>query len=59
MDNFQNRHEEFLKLIDKTSKVLEGGLRDGKITQYEYDELKSLDIEYDKEKDPINLYRLN
>ena len=57
MDNFQNRHEEFLKLIDKTSKVLEDGLRDGKITQYEYDELKSLDIEYDKEKDPINLFK--
>lgn len=57
MDNLQNEHEKFMKLIDETSKILEENLKSGVITQYEYSELKSLNIEYDKEKDPINLFK--
>ncbi|WBW98836.1 hypothetical protein [Oceanirhabdus sp. W0125-5] len=56
MDNIK-KHEEFMKLIDETSRVLDEKLINGEITQYEYDELKSLDIEYDEEKDPIELFK--
>lgn len=57
MDNLQKKHEEFMKLIDETSKLLEENLKNGEITRYEYDELKSLDIEYDEEKDQIDLFK--
>jgi len=57
MDNWQKKHEEFMKLIDETSKMLDEKLKNGDITQCEYDELKSLDIEYDEEKDPIELFK--
>ncbi|HHX62648.1 MAG TPA: hypothetical protein GX707_18330, partial [Epulopiscium sp.] len=57
MDNFKKKHEEFMKLVDKKLKTLEDNFQSGKITQYEYDELKSFDIEYDEEKDPIDLFK--
>lgn len=57
MDNWQKKHEEFMKSLDETSKILDEKLKNGEITQYEYDELKSLDIEYDEEKDPIELFK--
>lgn len=57
MDDWQKKHEEFMKLIEETSRVLDEKLKNGEITQYEYDEIKSLDIEYDEEKDPIELFK--
>jgi len=57
MDDFKNSHEEFMKLIEKTSKLLDENLNNGEITRYEYDELKTLDFEYDEERDPIELFK--
>ncbi|RCX12950.1 hypothetical protein DFR58_1196 [Anaerobacterium chartisolvens] len=57
MDNWKDKHEEFMKLIEETTKLLDEKLKKGEITQYEYDELKTLDFEFDEEKDSIELFK--
>ena len=53
MDNTQKNYDELINLIDEASRVLDKKLKSGEITQYEYDELKTLDFEHNEERDPI------
>lgn len=57
MDDLQKEYEELLKLIDETARGLEEKLKNNELTKYEYDELKSLDIDYDKKKDSVELFK--
>ncbi len=57
MDDWKDKQEELMKLIEETTKKLDEKLKNGEITQYEYDELKSFDFEYDEKKDPIELFK--
>lgn len=57
MDDWQKNYEEFIKKLNELSCILDEKLGCNEITQWEYDEIKSLNVEYDKERDPIELFK--
>ncbi|MBZ6006842.1 hypothetical protein K1514_13165 [Paraclostridium bifermentans] len=59
MHNLNEKYRKCTILEDKMSRMLEEKLKNGEITQHEYDELKSLDVEYDEEKDSIEQFKVS
>lgn len=57
MDSWENEHEELLKLMEEMTRILDEKLKNSEITQYEYDEIKTLDFKYDEKKDIIELFK--
>ena len=54
VNNLKKDYGHFIEVLDE---VLDESLEKNKITQYEYNEYKTMNLEYDEEREPIELFK--